>query len=229
MGRVHCIVTANVIMHLVRRRRWDLRWTPGRPWCWRSRRRCFSWRGAAARHVAASLSARPTAGRPGSWRRSGRYNSAVVVVVAAAADRWEDAQTHQLIWSSYTITSRSIWTICPRIQWLFEFLWCVLCSAVFSHFAAPCKIFLAAPGFTQNFWWATQVRFSLIFLAQNCLFWSSLITWWYSSEFIYFFKIFVSTRGPSESLRPTRNCECCDALNTALVLCVYKLSFYPTL
>ena len=80
------VITFNEpVVHLVRRRKWGWQWTPGTPWCWRSQRRCFAWRAAAERLVAASLSARPIAGRPGSWRRWGRYNS----VAAAAADRWD--------------------------------------------------------------------------------------------------------------------------------------------
>ena len=35
-------------------------------------------------------------------------------------------------------------------------------------------------------------------------------------HFQNFFKILVSTRGPLQGLRPTRNCGCCGALNMAL-------------
>jgi len=38
-----------------------------------------------------------------------------------------------------------------------------------------------------------------------------------------FFKFFVSTRSPLQGLRPTRNCGCCGALNTALLLHSHSL------
>ena len=31
----------------------------------------------------------------------------------------------------------------------------------------------------------------------------------------------MSTRGPSQGVRPTRNCRCCGALNTALLVCSF--------
>ena len=84
-----------------------------------------------------------------------------------------------------------------------------------------CKIFLAALGadpellasdtgqiFKKNFW------------PQNCVFWSSLDTDIYMIRqfriYFNFLQFFVSTRGPLQGLRLTRNCACCGALNTAL-------------
>ena len=48
-------------------------------------------------------------------------------------------------------------------------------SAVFSDFAAPCKIFLAAPGADPKFLVSdTGQIFFFNFLTQSCAFWSSL-------------------------------------------------------
>ena len=48
------------------------------------------------------------------------------------------------------------------------------CSAVFSGFAAPRKIFLAAPGADPTFLVSNIGQIFKNFLAQNCAFWSSL-------------------------------------------------------
>ena len=88
----------------------------------------------------------------------------------------------------------------------------------------PCSVTLqdlsCGPRLTQNFWWATRVRFLQYFISWLRILHFGLVWLWHTIRRFRipanFLQIFVSTRGPLQGLRPTRNCGCCGALNTAL-------------
>ena len=89
------------------------------------------------------------------------------------------------------------------------------------------RSFLRPRGLTHNFWWATRVRFFWLRIVHFALVW----LWYMIRQFrihVNFLQFFVSSRGPSQGLRPTRNCGCCGTLtwhwslgsNSACVRCM---------
>ena len=98
-------------------------------------------------------------------------------------------------------------------------------NAVFSDFA---KSFLRSRGLTQNFWWGTQVRFLICFWLRIVHF--GLVWLWYMIRqfriHLNFLEIFVSTCGPLQGPRSTRNCGCWGALNMALPISWLEIQSY---
>jgi len=86
-------------------------------------------------------------------------------------------------------------------------------------FRPLCKIFLAAPGLTQNFWWAIRVGLKILFWLRIVHF--GLVWLWHVIRHfrihLNFLQNFCVHSRPLQCLRPTRNYGSSGALNMALI------------